>query len=55
MNMIVDTKFNFKQTVIKFGTKLYQKGYFQSKMGKVNHIRISLGSKFQLKLTVWIF
>ena len=34
--MIVDTKFNFKQTVIKFGTKLYQKGYFQSKMGKVN-------------------
>ena len=52
------TKFFFK---LIFWTKLTQKGYFQSKKReranyrRILHIRINLGSKFQLQETTLIF
>ena len=53
------TKFHFKQTILNFGTKFVQKGYFGSTTNKSEHhhyilqIRIGLRNKFHLKLTVF--
>ena len=58
MNIIVGIKFQLKLTVSNFMTKLTQKGYFQYKEGtsenhhRILHIRICLGSKFQLQQTI---
>ena len=55
------TKFQFKQTILIFGIKFAQKGYFCSKNEKSEHhywivpIWISLSTKFQLKVTILIF
>ena len=55
----LDAKFHFKQSILNFMTKFAQKGYFRSKMKKVNITiqfaifeLISLTTKFQLKLTI---
>ena len=45
---------------MNFETKFFQKGYFYSKTEKVHinwimHIRLRLGSKFQIKLAILIF
>ena len=55
----VGTRFHFKQTVLKFGTKIGLKKYFPSKTEWKNehlhyilHIEINLGTKFKLKLTI---
>ena len=56
------TKIEHKLRVLTFWSKSAQKGYFWSKMEKVNitiefflHIRIRLGTKFQLKMTILMF
>ena len=54
-------KFLLKLIVLIFWTKFAQKGYFRSITEKTEHhnrvldIRISLGSKFQAKLTILIY
>ena len=53
------TKFCLKLTLLKFWTKLTQKGYFQSKKNEnyhqILHIRFNLDSNFQLQQTILIF
>ena len=57
----LSTKFKFKLTILIFWTKFAKKGYFQSKMEKVNiaiescMFKLVLGNKFYLKLTILIF
>ena len=55
----LSTKFQLKLTILIFWTKSAQKGYFQSKIDKINiprilHIQISLGIKVYCE-QVWIF
>ena len=51
--MILGNKFKFKLSILKFWTKLTQKGYFKSKIKK--NKRINLGSTFQKEQLILIF
>ena len=53
----VSTQFQFRPTILIFWIKISQKEFFQSRADKMNtnmEFSISLSTKFQLKLTIFL-